>query len=282
MLKNSKGLLIGLAVLVVVGIAVFMMKGHPSAGVTETSTQLAATETPAAAPPAPATEAPAAPAAEAAPQAPAASTAPAAPMTEAPAVAATNPTDPTAVDNTPDIDIVSANMEHSLGDPKAPVTVIEYASLSCPHCAYFATKILPDVKAKLIDTGKMRLIFRDFPLDRYAMSAAKLARCAPPAKYFDFVEVIFQNRDRWLASKDPEKGLMQLGSLAGMSDEYMKNCIGNAEIENDIVRGLSEAQGKFQVKATPTFIFNYGADSISGAQEEPKFEEIVNRLTPPK
>src|SRR5262249_18524001 len=148
---------------------------------------------------------------------------------------------------------------------EAPVTVIEYASLTCPHCAFFTKTILAGVKAKLIDTGKLKLIFRDFPLDQHAMNAAKLARCAPPDKYFDLVEVLYRNQEQWRDSKDPEAGMMQLGALTGMSDAYMKNCMGSAELEHFILREVSDAQGKFQVRATPTFIFNYGAENFSGA-----------------
>jgi protein-disulfide isomerase len=178
-----------------------------------------------------------------------------------------------------EFDLATAMSERSLGDPGAPVTVIEYASLTCPHCAHFATEILPQVKQKLIDTGKMRLIYRDFPLDNLAMKAAQLARCAPKEKYFDLIEVIFKNRERWLASKAPEEALRQFGALAGMDESYMKTCMSSTELETSIANGLQEAQGKFYIKATPTFIFDYGVETLSGAQEESKFEEVVNRLS---
>jgi protein-disulfide isomerase len=178
-----------------------------------------------------------------------------------------------------EIDIAAATAERTMGSDSAPVTVIEYAALTCPHCARFATTVLPEVKAKLIDPGKVKLVFRDFPFDQHAMNAAKLARCAPPAKYFDLVEVIFKNQSMWTTSADPEKGLMQLGSLAGMGEEYMKNCMGNVELENSILRGYSEAQSKFDVRSTPTFVFNYGAEILRGEQTYEQFEAVVNRLS---
>jgi protein-disulfide isomerase len=181
--------------------------------------------------------------------------------------------------NTPDIDVPLAMQERILGKDDAPVTVIEYASLTCPHCAHFATEVLPEIKTKLIDTGRMRLIFRDFPLDQVAMKAAKMARCASHDKYYDLIEVIFKNRERWLASKEPENALMQLGALTGMEDSYMKSCVANVELDNGILKGVSEAQTKFSLQSTPTFIFNYGAETLSGGQDEAKFEEVVNRLT---
>ncbi len=247
----KKGLVIGLvAAVAVIGLIIFLAKhpppAHAPAAGTETAEQLAA----------PAPEA--TPAAETATmQTPPAEQA-------APAAAS---------------DVQPALEDRVLGRDDAPVTVIEYASLTCPHCAHFATDILPEVKAKLIDTGKMRLIFRDFPLDQMAMKAAKMARCAPHDNYFNLIEVIFKNRDRWMTSKEPENALMQLGALAGMDDSYMKKCIADPEIENAILHNVSEAQSKFFIKSTPMFVFNYGAETLSGAQDESKFEEIVNRLS---
>ena len=146
--------------------------------------------------------------------------------------------------------------DRSIGKSDAPVTVIEYASLTCPHCAHFATTILPDVKTHLVDTGKIRVIFRDFPLDATAMKAAKMARCAPQEKYFDLIEVLFRNQETWAHVADPEKAMMQLGALAGMSDEMMKKYIASKDLEDDILKSVGEAQDKFAVKATPTFVFN--------------------------
>jgi protein-disulfide isomerase len=247
----KKGLVIAL-IIVVLGVVGFLathppVKQVPSAG-TETAAQLAET---------PPKEAPVA--AENPPE-----TAPAPVVSSVPAG---------------EVDVEAAMAERSLGRDDAPVTVIEYASLTCPHCAHFAADILPEVKTKLIETGKMRLIFRDFPLDQMAMKAAKMARCAPRDKYFDLLEVIFKNQTRWLTTKEPEVALSQLGALTGMDEAYIKNCMGNAELETRITVGMSEAQNKFFVKSTPTFVFNFGAESLSGAQDEAKFEEVVNRLT---
>lgn len=178
-----------------------------------------------------------------------------------------------------DIDIKQALEERVLGDPNAPVTVIEYASLSCPHCARFANDILPKIKATLIDTGKMKIIYRDYPLDTYAMKAAMMARCADPEKYFDLIEVIFRNQERWAKSEDPLEALMQLGSFAGMTKPYINSCMKNAELENSILVRVQEGQTKYKLNATPTFVFNNGAETLSGDLNPEDFEAMVNKLT---
>lgn len=262
----KKGLVIALVV-AVIGIVGYMAmnppaprEAAPSAG-TETAEMLAEVPAPA----------------ETEPEAPAEMAAVEAQDAPAPAVQAA----PAAVPpiNTAELNVPLIMSERIMGDINAPVTVIEYASLTCPHCAHFATTVLPQVKAKLVETGRMRLIFRDFPLDAMAMKAAKLAKCAPQDKYFDFIEVIFRNRDRWLTSDNPEGSLMQLGALTGMTDEYMKMCMGSAELENAILQVVSDAQQKFVIKSTPTFVFEYGAESFAGAQDVSKFEEVVDRLS---
>jgi len=178
-----------------------------------------------------------------------------------------------------EIDIKQALEERVMGDPNAPVAVIEYASLSCPHCARFANDILPKIKPTLIDTGKMKIIYRDYPLDTYAMKAAMMARCADPEKYFDLIEVLFRNQERWKANEDPLEALTQLGSFAGMSKPFINACMKNAELENSILVRVQEGQTKYKLSATPTFVFNNGAETLSGDLNPEDFEAMVNKLT---
>lgn len=166
-----------------------------------------------------------------------------------------------------------------LGDAAAPVTIIEFASYTCGHCAAFHNNVLPTVKEQLISTGKAKLILREFPLDKFALKASLLARCAPADKYYDFVEVIFRNQDRWVKSEDPIKSLKQLGSLTGMDDAQMETCLNNTEMENALLKRVTDAQAQYKVSATPTFVFNEGAEKFSGTQTPERFEEVVNQLT---
>lgn len=165
-----------------------------------------------------------------------------------------------------------------LGQENAPVTIIEYASMTCSHCAHFSTKILPEVKKKLIDTGKAKLIFREFPLDGMALKASMMARCVSPDKFYNMLEVIFSNQERWAHDKEPLKALAQLGSLAGMTEEQFKTCTENKALETAILGGVQSAQNKYNIEATPTFIFNDGAEKLSGAQSVDQFEAVVNKL----
>ncbi|MEZ0261030.1 MAG: thioredoxin domain-containing protein [Alphaproteobacteria bacterium] len=181
-----------------------------------------------------------------------------------------------------EIDIKQALEERVMGDPNATITMIEYASLTCPHCARFANEILPKVKASLIDTGKLKLIYRDYPLDTYAMKAAMMARCADPEKYFDLIEVIFRNQERWAKNEDPLEALTQLGSFAGMTKPFINNCMKNAELENSILVRVQEAQTKYKLNATPTFVFENGKETLSGDLNPEDFEAMVNKLTKEK
>lgn len=193
---------------------------------------------------------------------------------------ATTPDDaPAADDLTPptDIDAADAMLERSIGNAEAPITIVEYASLTCSHCANFANEVLPEIKKSLIETGKARLVFRDFPLDALAMKAAMMARCAAPDQYFGLLEVLFKNQKRWMESKDPEAALIQLGSLTGMDESYIKTCMNDTALKNAMVAVIQEAQNNYRVQSTPTFVFNNGAEQFSGGDLK-KFEEVTSRL----
>ncbi|MDE1154008.1 MAG: DsbA family protein [Micavibrio sp.] len=177
-----------------------------------------------------------------------------------------------------DVDMTNALAERDLGDKDAPVTIIEYASMTCPHCARFSNNIFPDFKKTFIDTGKVYYIYRDYPLDTIALKAGMMARCADRSKYFDLVEVIFKNQERWIKSSDPVAGLKQLGALAGMDDAYINACMGNAELQTELLRRMQDATNKYKVNATPTFVFNNGAEFLSGDQTLEDFQKVIDKL----
>ncbi len=177
------------------------------------------------------------------------------------------------------IDVAAAMKDRVLGQENAPVTIIEYASMTCSHCAAFNKDVLPEIKKRLIDTGKAKLIYRDFPLDNIALRASMMTRCAPADKYFNLVEVVFNNQERWAHAQDPIEGLARLGILAGVDADLFNACIKNDALETAILDGLRDAQTKYQIKSTPTFVLNNGAEIISGGQSADKFEEAVHKLT---
>ena len=186
---------------------------------------------------------------------------------------------PAAITNSTGIDIAAAIEDRVLGNENAPVTIIEYTSLTCSYCALFSTKIMPEIKRTLIDTGKAKLIYRDFPLDSIALKASMMARCVPKDKFFDMIDVLFSNQKRWIRHKDPMVGLAQLGSLAGLDEEAFKKCTENVALETAIVKVYQEAQRKYHINGSPTFIFNDGAAKLVGARSAADFTRIVNKLT---
>src|SRR5579862_9589758 len=141
---------------------------------------------------------------------------------------------PTAVAAVPDKAALLAVQptDHVLGDAKAPVTMIEYASFTCPHCAHFATTILPEIRKKWIDTGKVKLVYRDFPLDQVAAKAAQLAECAGNDKYFAVMDMIFATQGTWAAAQDPIAVLSKSLRIAGMGDKEVQACLANDAVSN--------------------------------------------------
>ena len=175
-------------------------------------------------------------------------------------------------------DTAAALADRILGSVDAPVTLYDFSSLTCPHCADFHREILPKIKEKYIDTGKVRLIFRDFPLDRNALHAAMLARCADPKRYFGFLEVLFKGQAQWAHAPDPLKALAQIGALGGVSAEAFAACMASKELSDALLQRTFEAQKKFQVQSTPTFILNEGAGRVDGALPFEKFEAEIEKL----
>ncbi len=145
--------------------------------------------------------------------------------------------------------------DHVLGDPNAPITVIEYASLTCSHCAHFHTQILPEIKKKWIDTGKVKLVYRDFPLDQVAAKAAQIAECAGKERYFGVVDLIFRSQPQWAAASDPLAELAKPLRIAGLGENEIKACLANEAMSNAVLNDyrMGEAMG---VNSTPTLFIN--------------------------
>lgn len=146
----------------------------------------------------------------------------------------------------------------SIGNPKASVTVIEYASMTCPHCADFQEKTFPEIKKKYIDSGKIRYIFREFPLDNLAAAVFMLARCNADTnadKYFSFVEVMFRQQRTWAVEK-PLPPLLAIAKQAGFTEKTFDACLANQKLLDGIEAVRQRAVDKFKVDSTPTFFIN--------------------------
>lgn len=164
-------------------------------------------------------------------------------------------------------------VEMSMGSPKAPVTVVEYASLTCPHCREFTVDRLPALKKKYIDTGLVRLIYRDYPLDGYALRASMIAHCAGPKKFFSYVDAYFEQQSEWVKG-DPMKGLKQVAKASGMSDDKIDSCLADKDLAKHIVAGAQAAKETLDITGTPSFLID-GA-TFTGAMPVEQFEALFD------
>lgn len=161
-----------------------------------------------------------------------------------------------------------------LGRADAPATIVEFSSLTCPHCATFHSETLPKIKKEWIETGKAKLVYRDFPLEGVAMGAAMLARCMPTDRYFAFLEVLFSSQRQWAYSQNPMASLQTLARLAGLSDERSKQCMTDNAMMAAIRAKQTEAEQKYKINSTPQFLVN--GKLVPGAQP---YEEFAKALS---
>ncbi len=166
--------------------------------------------------------------------------------------------------------------ERALGDPKAKVRVEEWFSLTCTHCAHFSMTTFPDVRTKLIDTGRIRYVFRDFPLDQVALVAAQVARALPPERYEPFCSALFASQDRWAFARgvNSTEELWKMAALAGMSRETFDSAINDQALRAFILKEQDEATQKWKVDSTPTFIVN--GKKEAGALDFDAFDKLVS------
>ena len=161
------------------------------------------------------------------------------------------------------------------GQADAPVTIVEYASMTCSHCAAFHNTTFPELKAKYIDTGKARLILREFPFDPRAEAGFMLARCSQD-KYFAMVEVLFKQQDAWVRVQDARAALLQIARLAGFSQESFEACLTDQQLLLDVRAVKDRGEKDFGVDATPTFFID--GKKYAGAMSIGEFSAIIDPL----
>ena len=177
------------------------------------------------------------------------------------------------------IDVEKAFAPRVIGKPDAPIKIIEYASLTCSHCAHFHNDVLPELKSKYIDTGKVFFEFREFPLNDPALKAALTARCLPEDKYEGFIALLFKTQEHWAGGLDYMAALKQNAKLAGMSDATFDACQADPKLKEKMAELMQAGQEKWKINATPTFIVNDGAEIISGAQPVTEFERVFRKVS---
>ncbi|MGE0109551.1 MAG: DsbA family protein [Bdellovibrionales bacterium] len=168
--------------------------------------------------------------------------------------------------------------DFALGNANAPVTIVEYASFTCSHCSHFYTDIMPRLQKEYIDTGKVRFIYRDFPSNRYDLIAGALTRCVSTEQFYPLVKTIFSNYQTWVQQPKPETVLIQYATLAGLSENKANTCKDDSKIFDALVERRTEAIKKYDITATPTFIFNESQDKLIGAVSYEEFAAHIDKL----
>ena len=166
----------------------------------------------------------------------------------------------------------------TLGKANAPITVDEFVSLTCGHCAHFYTTILPEIEKNYIATGKVKFILHDFPMDGIALKAAALAHCMPTEQYYPFINVLYKNQLAWAGAPKPEQVLIQYAKLGGLPEAEAKACMDDQDLQNAIVAERTDAENNFHIQATPTFIINNGAERVEGTEPAEAFAKTFDGL----
>jgi protein-disulfide isomerase len=162
----------------------------------------------------------------------------------------------------------------AIGSETAPVTIVEYASMTCAHCADFTMKTFPQLKERYIDTGKVRYILREFPLDPLAAGAFMLARCAGKDKYYSLVETLFEQTGKWVVP-NPLPPLFAIAKQAGFTQQTFDECLSNQTLLDGLEEVRKRGSDKFKVQSTPTFFIN--GERLVGAQPLSEFEKLIDK-----
>ena len=165
-----------------------------------------------------------------------------------------------------------------LGRLDAPIKFIEFVSMTCSHCADFHINTLPEIKKKYIDSGKLRLELRDFPLDGLALRASAMARLIDTNKYYKFVDMLFKKQKKWSRSENPINELKKLGRLAGLEKTKIDIAIDEISVLEAIFKMRQQAEKKYNVQSTPSFVINEQY-FLSGNLSVEKFEETFKKIS---
>jgi len=165
-----------------------------------------------------------------------------------------------------------------VGDKNAPVTIIEYASLSCSHCADFHNNTLNDLIKEYVDTGKARIVFRDFPFNYPALLGSMVLRCIPEDVRYDYMNALFRLQQKWVVRENAKstQELYKIMQSGGMTKEEFETCTNNVELENTILQALIAAQNEFNIQSTPSFLIN--GNLVEGNKSIKEFRQIIDKI----
>lgn len=165
-----------------------------------------------------------------------------------------------------------------LGPANATVTITEFASMTCPHCATFTEKVFPKIKSEYIDTGKIRFVFREFPLDIKAAAGSMLARCIAKddaGKYFAVIDMLFRQQNEWVL-KNTTETLTRIGKQAGLSQQQVEDCLKDQALLDKIAADQKYANEVLKVNSTPSFFIN--GEMLKGDQSFEEFDKRIKSL----
>ena len=185
---------------------------------------------------------------------------------------------PTPVSNAGALETPNPMGEIVLGQADAPVTIVEYSSLTCPHCGAFHRDTLPKLKKQYIDSGQVKIYFRPFPFDPYATAGAMLAQCVAPAAQFNFLDVLFKRQMQWIQSEKPMDELQKLARQAGLSESDFVVCLKDESKLDSIRQMQSAAAEELGVRSTPTFFIN--GEKLEGNRGLDEFDKRIKPLLP--
>ena len=165
-----------------------------------------------------------------------------------------------------------------IGNIDAPITIIEYASMSCSHCASFHNDTLPDLKKEYIDTGKVKFVFRDFPYNFPALLGSMMMRCTPNEVRYDYMNALYKLQNQWVLEENAKttQELYKIMQSGGMKKDDFDKCIENTDLEKEILEGLMLAQSEFNIKSTPSFIIN--GQLLGGNKPIKDFRQIIQKI----
>lgn len=178
-------------------------------------------------------------------------------------------------DNTNPLTVMEGDVV--LGQEDAPLTIIEYASMTCGHCAEFHNQVLPKIKENYIEPGKVKFVLRDMPWDPLAFAVSKITRCAPDDQFYGFATAFFETHEAWLRADDPVAELKKVARLGGMSVEKVEECLNDPEVHARVIQSRETGLETLRINSTPTFFIG-GEEVVRGNVGYEKMANVIDKV----